>query len=267
MEVYVDVVVFENFLIDLFLLLLTVKVLRYSYKPLNLYLASFIGGVYALSVFSNLHFLSNFFVKASVAVIMVCITINDRSFLNIFKCSVVLFMLAFLLCGVCFGIAESKEVYYISDDFQIKSYSIKWVIFSLLLLYIVVVRISDHLRERAVVKNFIYDVYISLGDSSISIKGFLDTGNELRETATNLPCIIIEDRYLNRLNLNYGAKYVIQYKTISNDNCIYGFKCDEVKIRGENEKTWRNINAIVCSCKVKLSKENEFQALLSRGII
>jgi len=35
-----------------------------------------------------------------------------------------------------------------------------------------------------------------MDDIKYVIKGFLDTGNELREPITNLPCIIVEEKII-----------------------------------------------------------------------
>lgn len=38
-------------------------------------------------------------------------------------------------------------------------------------------------------------------------------------------------------------------------------------IKNEDSNSWTRVDAIVCGCERKLSKEDEFQALLSRGIV
>ena len=101
---------------------------------------------------------------------------------------------------------------------------------------------------------------------SIFIKGLLDTGNALREPVTNLPCIIVESDFFNDLELNSNNEFLIPYSTIGEDGLLKGFKSKDIRIRGEDKK-WRNVEVILCECKNKLSKENDFNALLSRGVI
>ncbi len=48
MEVYIDIYLLENIIINLFLLLLTFKLLRLDYKKKNLYLSSLLGGILVL---------------------------------------------------------------------------------------------------------------------------------------------------------------------------------------------------------------------------
>ena len=59
---------------------------------------------------------------------------------------------------------------------------------------------------------------------------------------------------------------MIPYSTIGEDGSLRGFKSKEVRIRGEDME-WKSVEVIVCKCKNKLSKDNEFNALLSRGVI
>ena len=62
MEIYIDVFLFENIIINLFLLLLTFRLLRLNYRKINIYLAALLGGIYALVIFSNDYFILLFLI-------------------------------------------------------------------------------------------------------------------------------------------------------------------------------------------------------------
>ena len=62
-------------------------------------------------------------------------------------------------------------------------------------------------------------------------------------------------------------KRIIRYKTIDSSDVLHGFRSDFIKIKGKDDSAWREIDAIICGCKTTLSKENDYQVLLSRGII
>ena len=49
MEVYLDVVFIENAIIDLFLILVTLRLLRLKYRKGGIYIAAIIGGIYGLT--------------------------------------------------------------------------------------------------------------------------------------------------------------------------------------------------------------------------
>lgn len=267
MEVYIDIYLLENIIINLFLLLLTFKLLRLDYKKKNLYLSSLLGGIYALVIFCNVKIFSSIGVKVLVPAIMIYISMKNRNFKIAFKSLIVFFMLSFMLSGLCFGTIQMQNTYLIGQEFIIKNNSAKFIVLSAALIFIFITRIVDLLKDRAIVKNLLYDIYITEGKRTVLVKGFLDTGNELREPVTNLPCIIVENSYFNQFEVDDDKKFIIKYDTINEVGEVKGFKGQNIMIRNEELNTWRKVEAVVCGCERKLSKDDEFQALLSRGIV
>lgn len=267
MEVYIDILILENTLINTFILLLALKLTKMKYRIKFLYLAATIGALYTLTMFSNIRLLTSMFMKLIVAFFMVYLSLREKRIINILKATGIFFLIAFALGGICLSFVFMQNQYLVGENFIINNYSQKYLVLSVMVIYILVMRLSDYLRERALIKNFTYDIYIDNGDKKLLIKGFLDTGNELREPVTNLPCIIVENKYLKELNINEDEKFVINYKTIKEQGSIRGFKGKDIKIRNCESGKWTSIEAIICECDVKLSKEDDFQALLSRGIV
>lgn len=267
MEIYVDVIIFENFIINLFLLLITTKLLKYQYRNINIYLGAFIGAIYTSVLFLNIKFLSSLLFKVFIAIIMITIVITPKRLVNIIKATVVFFINSFMLCGLCFGISLMQNTYVLGESFCIDRYSLKWIILSLIMFFIVLVRINEYLKDRFIIKNFIYDIYINIGGKILILKGFLDTGNELREIVSNLPCIIIEDRYLKEIDIKENDKYIINYNTITEYGKLEGVKGDNIMIKNSLSDEWKKIDAIICKSPMVLSKDNDYQALLSRGVI
>ena len=99
-------------------------------------------------------------------------------------------------------------------------------------------------------------IYILLKEKGL-VKGFLDTGNELREPVTNLPCIIVENSYFNQFEVDDDKKFIIKYDTINEVGEVKGFKGQNVMIRNEELNTWRKVEAVICGCERKLSKDDE----------
>ncbi|MBE6053199.1 MAG: peptidase U4 [Clostridium sartagoforme] len=265
MVIYIDILLIENFIINLFLLLVALKVLRYKYYK-TIYLASMLGALYTLALFVDNKIFVSLPFKLIVVLVMLIISTKNINFLKVIKSATTFIVLSFTLCGITFSFSMIENYYNFSQNYSINNYSIKYLILSLMIFYIVIVRIIDYLRERALVNNFLYDIEISTEDKSIIIKGLLDTGNGLREPVTNLPCIIIENDFLKEFNVSSDNEFLIPYNTIGEEGSLRGFKSKKVRIRGE-DKEWKDVEVIVCKCKNKLSKENEFNALLSRGVI
>lgn len=267
MEVYIDILLLENMIINTLLLLITFKGFKYKYNKYYLYLSAFIGSIYTLVIFNNNRFLNSIFIKTLIVVIMILISIKEKRLKNIIKASLGFYLFSFMFAGVCFFCVTMENSYQVDKNFIIKENSIKWTIVALSLTLIVVIRIIDILKERAIINNFLYDICIINSKNTLYIKGFLDTGNELREPITNCPCIIIEEEYLKSLKLNKDNAFIIRYQTISDSGTLYAYKVDMCKIRNCSNEQWMEIDVMICSSSLKLSKDNEYQGLLSRGVI
>lgn len=267
MEVYIDVILLENTLINTFILLVTLKLAKLKYKAAFLYLAAIMGAFYTLVMFTDFKFLTSFGMKIFIALVMVGVSVREKRITNILKATGVFLLIAFTLGGICFSFALVQNTYLISNDFTISNYSNKYLILSIMAVYIIVSRIADYIKERTLIKNFTYDIYINNGKKTLLLKGFLDTGNELREPVTNLPCIIVENRYIQDLEIKDEDMFIIKYKTIKDEGSMKGFKGKNIRIRNSESEDWTNVEAIICECNSELSKENDYQALLSRGVI
>ncbi|WP_300383183.1 sigma-E processing peptidase SpoIIGA [Clostridium sp.] len=265
MVVYIDIIIIENFIINLFLLINTMKSLKFNYNK-KIYLSSAIGAFYTITLFMKIRFLTSIFMKIFMVAIMILICHQKRNIKNILKATTVFFLLSFMLCGFGFSLYFMDNQYDFLNQFTIKGFSLKYILISIMILNIVFTRIIEFLKERFFINNFIYDMEIIINGSIINLKGFLDTGNALREPITNLPCILIEEEYLQGFNLKNKEKFYINYKTIGNCGDIEGFIFENIRIKKDKE-SWSEIKAVICKSEIKLSKENEFNALLSRGVI
>lgn len=255
----------ENFIINLFLLMVTMKLFKYKYYK-TIYIAALIGAIYTLVLFTEYKFLTSLPFKLLVVLVMISITMKSLDFLKLLKSSIGFVVSSLTLCGLAFSFSIIGESKYNFSYFAINNYSIKYIIISIMIFYIFIIRLIDYLKDRALIKNFIYEIEISNNDKKFLIKGLLDTGNGLREPVTNLPCIIIENTFIKEDIINGKEEFLIPYNTVKEDGNMKGFKSDKVRIKGY-DNVWKDVEVILCICENKLSRENEFNALLSRGVI
>ena len=105
-----------------------------------------------------------------------------------------------------------------------------------------------------------------LGDEIIKLKGFLDTGNELREPITNLPVVFKESTVIDKKLIDENQMITISYKVVNNRKFeVKAFKPKALIVhRGEEKKV---VDCFIALSKGSLSNENKFNALLSRGVI
>jgi len=267
MEIYLDIIFLENFIVDLFLLSVTFSILRCNVKNKKLIEASLLGALYTIvMVFPSLRSLSVFPVALLVAFLMMLIILGKGRFRMALKSTGTFLLSSITLSGICFLFSCMENNYSFIKGFAISNYSLKYFIISIMILYILYARAICYFRERAIIGNYTYDIEITINNVKYIIKGFLDTGNELREPVTNLPCILVEKNIFSNYEIEDDKEYYINYSAIGYKGKIKGFKVNKVRIRAEGEE-FREVNALICPCDDVLSQDKDFNALLSRGVI
>ena len=267
MEIYVDIVVLENCIVNFFLLTLTMKCIKHKCKMSALMISSFIGGLYTLVlVIPKLNILACLPCELLVACIMIRLVYGKISIYNLTKLLGIFLMMTFTLSGICFLFSIKQNLYLLGSIFKIEKYSIKYIMLGIMIVYIVYSRINDYMKDRLFTSNFSFMIEFEIEKRKYSFQSFLDTGNELRETVTNLPCILIEEHLIQDVNFNSKNTYEILYSSIGYGGSLKGVRVNNIKVKSK-DSIYEVIDAIICPCKEKLSKENEFNALLSRGVI
>ena len=103
MEIYLDVVLFQNFIINLFLLFITFKLMKIKTNKKKVMLASFIGTIYTLTmIFPRLVLFSRVPFQLVVAFIMIKIVLGRCNIKSIFKGTGTFIICSILLAGLCF---------------------------------------------------------------------------------------------------------------------------------------------------------------------
>jgi len=267
MEIYADILILENCIVNLFLLTATMKCIKRKCKMIALIISSSIGGVYTLILLiPKLKVLSTLPFELIVACIMIRLVYGKISFFNLIKILAIFLMMTFTLSGLCFLFSVKQNLYLIGTTFKIEKYSIKYIMLAIMILYIIYSRIIDYIKDKLFTNKFNFNIEFEIEERKYSFQSFLDTGNELREVITNLPCILIEEDLINDVNFNSKNTYNILYSSIGHGGSLKGIRVNNIKIKNE-DFVYQEIDAIICPCKEKLSKENEFNALLSRGVV
>jgi stage II sporulation protein GA (sporulation sigma-E factor processing peptidase) len=270
MEVYLDILILENTIVNAFLLSLTAQLMRRKVKFKFILLASFIGSLYVLVLlYPALQIFSSFLFKLLISVTMILITFRIKDFFFNIKSSLVFIFSSFILAGVCFFI-QLNTAKFGALDLSLYNFTYKKLFISIMIVYIFVNRTLIFLKDRNDINAFVYDVDIGINGTVKKLKAFLDTGNELREPSTNLPVIIVQKKLFSNLKINDQDKYYIPYMVIDgNKGLLEAFKPESVKIYSKTKTKNKiiNIEAIIAISEIQLSKYNEYDALLSRGII
>lgn len=254
--VYVDVVFIENFIVDYFLLNITGKIVKKDMKKKLSIIASVIGGIYSITFLCfKTNYIENIFIEIFIAIAMTSLAFKQKKILSELKMVITFLSVSFLLAGVCF---------YIQSQTLIFNY--KKLLLSIIIIYILIDKVISMVYKKKELYEFIYKVEIINQGIVREVTAFFDTGNELREPATGLPVIIVESNIFNALAVKNKDFYKIPYRLIDgNIGQLQGFKPEYVLIRTGNKTQKKKV--IVACCNYMLSTMNEYNALLSRGII
>ena len=136
MVVYIDILIIENFIVNLFLLLITMKVLRYKYSK-TIYIGAIVGAFYTIALFLENSILTSLPFKLTVVLLMIVITNKSLKIMNIIKASVTFLIVSFTLCGVCFAFSMMDNQYSVFRVFEIRNYSIKYLIIDIKDIYLI----------------------------------------------------------------------------------------------------------------------------------
>ncbi|MGL5634889.1 MAG: sigma-E processing peptidase SpoIIGA [Sarcina sp.] len=268
MTIYIDVLLLENFLINFFLLTMTLQILSYDFKYRKILLSSILGSIYTLVIlFEELSIFTNIIFKVLVVLIMIKIILGKIRNIELVKSIGVFFFVSICFSGFCFMFAMAENPYDITNAFTINNYSSKVLLFSCIILYLALTRIYTYLKKRSIVKGLLYELKFVFRGQIVNIKSFLDTGNELVEPVTGLPVIIIEKGIINVENFVNSEKFIIPYRVVNGmTNKIEGIKISNVSLKDVDGQL-KEIDAIIGVTQSKLSRDGSFQALLPRGIL
>ena len=268
MDVYIDLLLLENFIVNSFLMLILNQILKEKINYKRIILSGLIGGLYTIvMVIPTLKIFVSFPFKILTTFLLVYIAISKKDFWILLKGTVTFLLLSILLSGFCLMFAIYQNGFVIGEGFSINNLSFKFIILSLMIIYIILFRVIAFIKDKIILSNLIYDLVIMHDGMEVKIKAFLDTGNELTEPATCLPVILVERKYFKELIISEDNKYKIPYQAINgHKGLLDGFAPEKLYLSAD-DKQILNKKAIICLCDEKLSRTEEFGALLSRGIL
>ncbi len=229
-------------------------------------LSAFLGSLYVLTVvYSVPQILLSLPVKIFVAFFMLFICFKIMNIFFYIKALATFIIYSMVLAGFCVFIEFSNSGN-LTFNYKMLDFSYTGILTAVLMVYVIIHRLVVYIKDRRDITKLIYDVDIIFDNKVRRVKAFLDTGNELREPATNLPVMIVEQYILNDLDIKKNKMFYIPYKVVDGSKGILmGFKPSSVNIYCEDSFSSKEL--IVALSDTKLSDLNDFNALLSRGII
>ncbi len=279
MVYYVEYVFVENFIIDFILLFITGKLIKRVIIFKRLIIASLVGSLYViLTFYIGREFMTFFIVKFSISVLMIMIAFDSKGILTNIRVIICFYITSLIMVGII------SALYYFTYD----KLTVNAIIMSIFTGYAALHFFFKEIKDRINRHNYKRTVNVSIGNSSKTFRGYIDTGNELTDPMTgkhvmvvNIDCIkdILGDELCNKIMEFYDNKCyeslidennniilrIIKYNTISNSGenmvCIVP---DEIEIINNNNSIF--IDAIIGIHPKRISMD-DYDALLFKKLL
>lgn len=304
LEIYLDVIFIINFFMDLILLWVVKKILKWKSTSAKILLGSAIGGIGAciLALVPQLNQIIQFIISYFlICILMIRITFKPVSWQMGIKGVTVLYVATFFLGGLFNSLYYHSMLGYYFHELingrllsEINGWKILLLVMSGIIGIYLLIKIMNNLRKGDM---RLYETKIFFQDKSISLISLLDTGNNLYDPIFKKPVIIVEystlkkllseeeQEYINMWINNISSKsrgdFTYNLKEESNNINVFmipfssigkkkgllpAIEIDKLEIIDGEEKI-NNKNIIMAIWDGQLSKNSKYQLILHRDLM
>ena len=232
MIIYGEFLFIENFITTLLILLLMGKLTGYSPKGYRLLMGSAVGAIFSFIIFIPMTAILSILVRIVAGFVCVFLTFGHK---NILSKTAIYFVITFTSGGMVMAlllwIQESainhQGIVYMESITYFKLLSFGILAFGLTYWFIKLI------RNRSIGSAVVGKVTIVINDEQYDFKGYVDSGNYLREPISGKPVVLIDRVGAKTLPLIPalipGRFRLIPYKTIDKDyGLLESIRTDEI---------------------------------------
>lgn len=200
MEIYLDIVILENIVINYLILLVTSRFSKNRTSSLRLFLGSVAGTAYLvlMILLPEVKVYTTLVSKFLLSIGMVAITFSFSKFAVFFKTLALFYAATFIFAGAGFALMFFNKDWGIIRNGVLISplnfFDAKWteLLLAVAVALIIFRVIWDAVQSRFVREKLLVDISIAVENKSIELSALVDTGNSLHDPLTNLPVVVVE---------------------------------------------------------------------------
>ena len=295
MTIYIDIVFFENLIMNTIILIATGIILKQKIKWIRIILGGSLGAIYSIMTYiSSLQIYSNLILKIILSILIIYIAYNPQTVKQLWKSILIFYLTSFVFGGAAFAliyIVKPQEIL-MKNGLFLGTYPLKTVILAAVVAFIILITAFTIVKSKISKKDMFCEIEVELNNKIVETKAMIDTGNLLKEPITNTPVIILEHtllydcmpkEILNNLENILGGdfeqipekikqEYVSKLKLIpfsslgKQNGMLVGIKASKVKIvQEEQENEYENI--IIGIYNKSLTKRGEYRALIGLELL
>ncbi|MDR0287265.1 MAG: sigma-E processing peptidase SpoIIGA [Clostridiales bacterium] len=298
MDVYVDVLLLENLLMDYLILNVTAKFAKKPIKTLRLLLGALIGAIYAVVIMflpdMQIYYTAPAKFLLSAAIVMVTYFPSKvRDFLKTLVC---FYIATFIFAGGAFallsfgqgqGVVKNGAYYMLWDS------PFNFAIIAGPSVFLLVRAFYKWIREIGAGDKILVSLYVVFDGNGVWVPALVDTGNQLKDPISGDPVIIVEADAVKGLmptgliecigdddcknmagiecvlrEAGWFSKFrLVPFSSLGRSNGLLpGFKPDYIEV-GTKEGKKETKQVVVCLYKHRLSRNSDYSALLAPELV
>lgn len=295
MTIYIDLIFFENIIMNSIIIYATSIIIKQKPKILRLLISSIIGAIYSIALYiTNYKIYTSIFSKIILSIIMMYVAFKPSNLKKLFKQVLIFYLTSFVFGGVALNL-----IYFLKpENISIKNglftgeYALKVIMLGALVALIIVKISIKIIKSKITTKDMYCKIKMKINEKQIETNAMIDTGNLVKEPITNTPVVIVESsllegiipkEILNNLenilcgNLNnipqeiqeeYFTKLrCIPFSSLGKENgMLVGIKIPEIIAQNEEEEK-KTSNIIIGIYDKSLTKRGEYRALIGVELI
>lgn len=226
MKIYLDLVFFLNFFFDFLLLFATSRLLKEHPAWYRLLLGSFLGAMSIFFLFLKLNSFTLFLLKTGIAFMMIRVTFRFKNIKSFLKQVLYLYLVSIILGGA---------LYFINIQFSYQNSGIIFFHNGLSINFIIILISAPmiifwYLKEQRHYKNTyqnIYDVKVKTKEDEYLLKGYLDTGNHLKDPYKKRSVLLVEK---GRIPIEEKDVIYVPYASLNHQGIVKCKKAEKIEI-------------------------------------
>jgi len=298
-EVFLDVIILENIVMNYLILLTTSKFIRSKTSNFRLLVGAIIGAAYVvlMVVLPGIKVFYTVFARILLSFVIVAVAFTPKKFMAFFKTLAIFYVCTFIFAGAAFAFLYfNQNGGFVRNGIIYVFWQSKWtVLFLSIVMVIIIVRIFwDILQYRVVKEKLLKQLKIAFENKAIELSALVDTGNSLHDPLTNMPVVVVEFDAIKEIlpsdirsifhesrendlttitgiisNSQWFSRFrLIPYTSLGKENgMLIGFKPDYIEIRDNNEERIGISDVIIGIYNKALSKNEKYKALLNPELI
>lgn len=297
MEIYLDIVILENIVINYLILLVTARFSKNRASSLRLFLGSLLGTAYLvlMILLPDMKVYTTVLSKVLLSIGMVAATFNFGRITVFLKTLALFYASTFLFAGAGFALMFFKNDWgIIRNGVFMTPASLLDTSWAELLLAVAVTLIIlrivwDAVQNRFLKEKLLVRISIAFDQKAIELPALVDTGNSLHDPLSNMPVVVVEFAAIkdllpdeirsifeqdteNDLNTvtttiscsNWFSRFrLIPFTSLGKENgMLIGFRPDYIEI-GEDDGRKGVHDVIVGIYNKALSRNEQYKALMN----